>query len=553
MRKRRRGGALLLVLCCLPFLAMIALLMLNQATMNVTVIDRFWNSEKAQELARSAVVTTYVEILSKRTYGVDQNAEVKVTMPELGDPQAYGLVTFHRDSGLPYSVNNYQGESSVQGYDSTVVPRDSICLVGTGTYRGVTRRWMTFLKSPPFDRALSSSGAIRSTGGLLLGALSSTDALQDGELSPDELKPSRLVSNGKDSGGVEALKIEGEAEIHGELKSTGSIAVPTTIKGNPLQYPNSQPEEMPAIKVRDYDPESRPSLQRLSKDSYDSEKTFSGFAKYSGSQVTFEKGVKLDHGVLYVDGDLVINGPVQGDGAIFCTGKVIMRGGADLTSDNHAAIVAEGDVRILGTGSQRSYFTGLIYSGGQGGFPGEDVDQDLVVRNVTVQGCVVNAGKGRAGDGSAMQVDDSRILFERQGTQVILEPGFSGDWPVPVNSSRTGGVNGSLTLRQVTENGKTFTPGPAYFARRGTPLDAKDFVFTDDSGQVFQAAADGTFPQELDDAQSAAAKQYGRAWSWEIYQVQQDRGITEHGVFKLDLNEFLQQQGRLQIVMRKLD
>ena len=117
-----------------------------------------------------------------------------------------------------------------------------------------------------------------------------------------------ICSNGKDSGGVEALKIEGEAEIHGELKSAGSIAIPTTIKGNPLQYPNSQPEEMPAIKVCDYDPESRPSLQRLSKDSYDSEKTFSGFAKYSGSQVTFEKGVKLDHGVLYVDGDLVIDG-----------------------------------------------------------------------------------------------------------------------------------------------------------------------------------------------------------------------------------------------------
>jgi hypothetical protein len=551
MRKRRRGGALLLVLCCLPFLAMVALLMLNQATMNVTVIDRFWNSQKAQELARSAVVTTYVEILSKRTYGVDQNAEVRVTMPELGDPQAYGLVTFHRDSGLPYSVNNYQGESSVQGSDSTVVPRDSICLVGTGTYRGVTRRWMTFLKAPPFDRALSSSGAIRSTGGLLLGALSSADALQDGELTPDELKPSRLVSNGKDSGGVEALKIEGEAEIHGELKSAGSIAIPTTIKGNPLQYPNSQPEEMPAIKVRDYDPESRPSLQRLSKDSYDSEKTFSGFAKYSGSQVTFEKGVKLDHGVLYVDGDLVVNGPVQGDGAIFCTGKVIMRGGADLTSDNHAAIVAEGDVRILGTDSQRSYFTGLIYSGGQGGFPGEDVDQDLVVRNVTVQGCVVNAGKGRAGDGSAMQVDNARILFEQQGTQVILEPGFSGTWPISVSSGR-GSPPGSLSLRQVTEGGKTFTPGPAYFARRGSAPSSTDFVFTDSSGQTFGVGSNGSVPDELFNAFNAGTVQTAASnWQTEIDNVKQD--AVGHGVFKLDLNEFLQQEGRLRVVMRKLD
>lgn len=40
-------------------------------------------------------------------------------------------------------------------------------------------------------------------------------------------------------------------------------------------------------------------------------------------------------------------------------------------------------------------------------------------------------------------------------------------------------------------------------------------------------------------------------WQKEIDRAKQD--TTNHGVFKLDLNQFLQQQGRLKVVMRKID
>ena len=60
------------------------------------------------------------------------------------------------------------------------MPRDSIALLGVGHYRGVEKRWMVLLKTPPFDRALSSSGTIRSNEGLLVGAVASPDALEGG-------------------------------------------------------------------------------------------------------------------------------------------------------------------------------------------------------------------------------------------------------------------------------------------------------------------------------------------------------------------------------------
>jgi hypothetical protein len=551
-RKARRAGALLLVLAILPLLAIVALLLLNDATMQTNIVDRYWNGQKAQQMARSAATTAYVEILKNRAYGADQQAVVSVPFPESGDPQAYGIVTFRQDSRTAYSVNNSGKEASVPGFGGSVVPRDSIVLVGVGRYRGVEKRWMVLLKTPPFDRALSSSGTIRSNEGLLVGAVVSPDALEGG-LTRDELKPSALVSNGQDGSDGAALRILGDAEIYGELKAVGSIRLAETVKGDHRTSPNSKPEELPKILLEKYDPEKHPSLQRLGKDTYDAEKTFSGYAKYSGSQVTFEKGVTLDHGVLYVDGDLVIDGPLSGSGAVFCTGKVTLRGGADLSSDNHAAIVAQGDVRILGNGSQRSFFRGLIWTGGEGGFSDQDADQDLLVRDVTVQGCVVNAGQGSAGDGSAMQVDRSRVLFEEQAAQLILEPGFSGNWPIAVEPLR-GGVRGSLSLKPVSENGKTFTPSPAHFARLGTALGPADFVFTDDSGQVFQAGADGTVPSELRMAfENGPSYTVASDWQAEIDAAKQNTAVTNHGVFKLDLNEFLTQESRLKVVMRKLD
>lgn len=233
-RKARRAGALLLVLAILPLLAIVALLLLNDATMQTNIVDRYWNGQKAQQMARSAATTAYVEILKNRAYGADQQAVVSVPFPESGDPQAYGIVTFRQDSRTAYSVNNSGKEASVPGFGGSVVPRDSIVLVGVGRYRGVEKRWMVLLKTPPFDRALSSSGTIRSNEGLLVGAVVSPDALEGG-LTRDELKPSALVSNGQDGSIYRHLNKENEGPLQ-VLRESGVLGlaiVPLQVQGRP--------------------------------------------------------------------------------------------------------------------------------------------------------------------------------------------------------------------------------------------------------------------------------------------------------------------------------
>ena len=553
MNKRvgKRRGSLGGVLVILTLLAMTAALVLESTTFQQRSIHRFYNEEHALEMARSAVVRAYAEIAKKRTYG-QAGEKLEVTFSELEGENASGTVTFDvkeaKTLGLPYSINNAQREASVTGYGGMIVPASCIQLIGYGKYRNATRIYSAMLAVPPWDFALSSSGTIRSEGGLLLGALK--EGRPVGSVKPEDLQATGLVCNGQDDAEGKALKLTGDVELYGELRSVGGIEIPENARGVSTQVANAKAQELPSMDVHKYDPESRPSLQRLSKDAYD-QKTLTGFSKYTGRELTFSQGLTLEHGLLYVDGDLIIDGPLSGSGAVFCTGKVTMRGGGALSADNQAAVVAQGDVRILWSGAGRSSFRGMIYTGGQGGFPDQPVDQDLVVRDVTVQGCVVNAGKGSAGTGSSMTLKDAKVIYEGQATQLILEPGFSGTWPIPVGGGRTGGPPGSLSLRMVTRDGKTFTPGPAYFAGRGTPLGAADFVFTDDSGHTYEAAADGTVPRELADAYDGPARSFSSSWQSEIDTAKQD--TASHGIFKLDLNEFLQEEGRLKVVMRKLD
>ena len=45
-------------------------------------------------------------------------------------------VTFNSASGQPYSTNNYNGASSVTGYNSRIIPAGAIHIVSKGTFSG---------------------------------------------------------------------------------------------------------------------------------------------------------------------------------------------------------------------------------------------------------------------------------------------------------------------------------------------------------------------------------------------------------------------------------
>ncbi|MBI3923933.1 MAG: hypothetical protein HY319_00150, partial [Armatimonadetes bacterium] len=166
----------------------------------------------------------------------------------------------------------------------------------------------------------------------------------------------------------------------------------------------------------------------------------------SGEPLVFADGLSLEGASLYVEGDLVIKGGVHGRGAVFVTGKTVIEGGSELASRNLAAVLSRGDVRVLGNGQDGSFFNGLVYSKGEGGFdtlsPGlrgalselfassppshqnilgiagpADTNLDLVIQDSTVVGAAINVGRGVSGDGGRMFVEEARVVYAQESVQ----------------------------------------------------------------------------------------------------------------------------------------
>lgn len=79
----------------------------------------------------------------------------------------------------------------------------------------------------------------------------------------------------------------------------------------------------------------------------------------------------LDDAVLYVNGDALIRGGIQGKGAIIVNGDLTLDGASSLQASTQLALVSQGDLRVSGNGRNSSFFQGLIYT--EGDFYAEDV------------------------------------------------------------------------------------------------------------------------------------------------------------------------------------
>jgi hypothetical protein len=72
----------------------------------------------------------------------------------------------------------------------------------------------------------------------------------------------------------------------------------------------------------------------------------------------------LDGGVLYVEGNLRIQGGLQGHGAVIATGNIEIDGSGTMTGSNGSAILAGGNVRLTGSAGARAQFRGVLYTEG---------------------------------------------------------------------------------------------------------------------------------------------------------------------------------------------
>jgi hypothetical protein len=205
-------------------------------------------------------------------------------------------------------------------------------------------------------------------------------------------------------------------------------------------------------------------------------------------------------------------------------------GASALSTDNQAAIVADGDIHIAGTGSN-SYFQGLVYSKGTGG---------ILVVNTTVVGTVVSAQVN-----APTTISNASVVFN----PTVVNSSYSLGWSGPTSFSvGVPGGSGTLTLANIIQaNGTQLPPTPANFLAQGiTTLTAANFVLLDANG-VPLADQSGV----ANDLMEGTVKTTVDMLNQELVTMSSQTSTVSGGQFQLNLNQFLQNSGQLHIVWKQ--
>lgn len=424
-----QGASLVTVMMVVAMMMALAFTVVAIAFSHLNLSFKNSNNSKAKHLAEAVLAKSIDSILSNQNFGNEGTSEektVRVTFDSYLkiDAESEGMLTFDQalatSEGVPYSTNN-RSESSIQGVGNKVVPGESFHLVARAKVKNSISTVEAVVVVPRFPFSVAAEGAIRSSGGLVVASVKPGVPYDlNYPIHEDDLEPGHLVSNSQS--GDDAVVLSGENKIYGDLQSASGVTVEgeTAIFGEIRT--EADPESLPVVNISSYDPELEPGLQTVNSGAGTLEVV--GFNKSYGS-LTVDNGVRLNGGVLYVEGDLTVSaGGVSGKGALVSTGNITVYGDGEATSDNQAAIIADGDVILRGSTSSKAKFAGLIYTKGQ-----------LKAENLRLAGVFVAAGGDSAVEFKNTEVyqDSSKSRIEIRKETVFEIPavsppsmGFSG-------------------------------------------------------------------------------------------------------------------------------
>lgn len=505
---RKRGHILLMVL--LVFLLLTALVMgvASTAYLVQRSSDEYSRQSVVRNLGDSVLATTIAKIRDDSSFA---------SRVEYTGEQGQAVVSF--DAG--HSTNNILGDGAKQGLDGSVVPPGTCQLAAEVVYRGRPYRSVVMIGKSPFPYVVASSGAFTSNGSLLLGALRSLSDLEDG-LAPDDLVKGSLLTNA-------GLTISGPADVIGDLKTASTASLTGVNQRQGKLTENAKPEDIPQIRLADYDPAGKPEIIEYTRAPSPSVKLeLSGLAR-SRVNVVLNEGLNLNGGVLYVDGDLTIAKGVTGYGAVFATGKMKVTGGSDLGSDSLCALVAGGDLSIRGAGADKTQFRGLVYSYGE-----------LAVSDVTIVGSLVGASAG----GRPMTVERANLVYDPEGVVIDLDLQWSGVGKFNPRGFPTLHDGSTMTPSSYLKNGKYEAPSEEVirdnidFNYPGPPALVKTWSELTEEDKI----AYGN--NALEYAVNSIAKQV-EAWNASELPAQQ------YCKFHLDLNRFVKNEDKMRILLKR--
>lgn len=342
----------------------------------------------------------------------DGQRELRLTLQAY--PGGEALLTLDperaRRLGIPWSLNLLGLPDGRQGWNGTVVAANTAHLVAEGRYSGHVVRQEALLHLPPFPYVIASTLPVEGIGMEVFGVDDPT-ALDQGFAVPASLRrPGHLASNATDpQPGRAALFLRGGSHVQGDAQARGQVDVASDAVVQGERRPQAEAVPLPTLQLSDFDPIDRPGVVAWTSAGLSGGSPLTGFHRAEVGQGVFtvQDGLRLESGVLFVDGDLQVQGGLSGHGAVIATGKVHVVGqGARLDGANGMAILAGDEVVIQGSSQQRQEFRGLLYTEGA-----------LQTRHVNLAGSVV---VNKASGSGQVRIEDSTLIQSPEMAQVTI-------------------------------------------------------------------------------------------------------------------------------------
>jgi hypothetical protein len=278
------------------------------------------------------------------------------------DANNWQLLTFNSASnGVAFSTNNLNGTVPVSGWEGVahqVAPK-CVDLIATARVNGVQSRRRLLLLDGPFPYAVGVQAPMVGAN-VSVAAVDKTAQLPSNLalLNLSQLLPANVESDNALS--HFAVRLQGNSNhIIGNLQAVGGIlAPPHSVQGS--VNAGAESVTLPQLQIPSYAPSNAGS-------------SLSSLPQGKGSSATGlvrlpklnESGkLELDNAVVYVDGDVRIDGGISGTGALFATGSVTLGAGNEFASTDQVAVACQGDLSIVGAGAAQSSFRGLLYTEG---------------------------------------------------------------------------------------------------------------------------------------------------------------------------------------------
>jgi hypothetical protein len=355
-------------------LALLAAFTLTAAGLTNTL---FTSHRVTVEMARCLSESATSLGLSRALYALDNqlkygttylpNDTIDVQLPCM-PAGSHGYFTFNQGlvengSQVPWSINNFGGNGAVTDYDGKTLVANAFCGYGCAQCQGISSKLKSVIYAAPFPYAIASAGRISSNGGLVIaGQPNTASVVASAPLGPGDIATNSLGVAAMDLGSGSPSTITGDAVACGSI-----IPGSATILG--ATRPGADAVPLPRVDVTVFDPVA-PADPKPVTAVPTSGGPISGICR-AGSSLTLNGDLVLDDALVYVNGDLTVNGGIQGVGAVLVNGATTVTNGSSLDASNQICLVSKNDVSLGGSGAASSFFQGLVYT--EGNFTAQDI------------------------------------------------------------------------------------------------------------------------------------------------------------------------------------